>query len=312
MGQFEVIEVSSHSPETREFVMQGDFQAKVIGPNNDHGHVYPDNVAVIQSGLPGVEWRTDMERKFTDYIGEGRNVGAIFMVPPGIKHTPESFNLADPNDLRMLEPNEQQFSLQGYLDNLNNLILCVREGVKDNLKGFHVIGHSYGAVSVLHSLNRMKNEGLVPPSSCTFAAPFVKNSLDDECPELALSIKRTWGDIGNLVLGHPNVQKEILRGVLEGVRDCYEVDEGVDLLEMHRATFNAAFFGAIRADGSLRDYTDSVKLQAMRGVYDKYIADDQILALKYLLSGQRFDLTRFPRNDHELKSLQPEDLFRDI
>lgn len=300
------VEVCARVKDTREFVCGSpNGNAKVILPSGENSFAEMRDVLVVQHGLPGVLWRKNMEDKCGRYIGQNRSSCAVFPVPAGIKQIDVVLNLADDSDTdrcrRVLT--DQPFALEKYVANLFALIKDVR-GEINRMCRLHLAGHSYGSASLLWALLQMKKEGMPCPASCSFLAPFVKIELGGQNPGIALSIVnsrlRAWCS-----LNHNNQVDCLRKEVVQGCGRWYEFKEE-SILDSHRRLFNQAFFAAL---ASLRGVAGITDIKVFSGAQDEYIGREHVdLLMSYF--GEATSACVLDNDDHNVNSVQPEDLFR--
>jgi hypothetical protein len=265
-------------------------------------------IAVVQHGLPGVQWRKDSEKRVVDSLREDQVV--FFLMPRGMKLSIDSLNVASCNSVAtfgssMGADKDADFNMAHFVRGSAALWANpVLQNALENKKSGIGIGHSYGASTLLYALRFLQNAEMQYPSKLSFLAPFVKIALGTKDPKIALSTANK--DLVSVSNESEKAHKRRLRTVLRECLDWYSFqdDEGnkckrtTALLNQHAAVFNEAYFRHI---GNL----DGLEVSPV-GIYlggkDEYIDSKHADLLRICMSTCAFIVTKYPKMDHSLSS----------
>ncbi len=260
-------------------------------------------LVVVGHGLPGVEWRKRTEAHLRRVIGANRGMMALVLIAPGLSATQENWNLT-PADLEHCQRKgseffKQRLSLASYIRSYAAVLGQVRALVGEQTH-VQAIGHSYGAIALIHALDDCIKKGIPLPDAVAFLAPFVKCSLDEEDHYYSADAL----DISNsAVTGEASLPKktqvEILRRVLKECLESYQCTE-TDLLLQHRNSLGRGFYGRLR---DLKPVTASGrKVRITLGGKDHYISSEHADWIQKRM-GTAVQIETLADDDHQLGHL---------
>ena len=262
-----------------------------------------DDVLIVQHGLPGVEWRKAAEEKARALVQNRQDVAVILGIPMGIKENDKNLankTLGVGEDLARIKAEfpdlfDKDFTLAGYLHGLSRLAKSARGDIREDCR-LHLAGQSFGSLALLSALREMRGNGIAPPDSASFLAPFV--SADryaiQGTDEYALSMSNPHSKMSEVG------RSAKLNNIYKECHDHYRVTEHVDLqlLKSHDNLFSKEFYDVV---DDLHEFCRKTIVQIIRGEHDSDISDRHSALLK-----GRMDVhseLMLPESGHDLESL---------
>lgn len=260
------------------------------------------NLVVVQHGLPGDQWRLDMEEKAREFVSGRVRSGVLCLIPRGIGIDSEyklGINSTDKTKCINAEPGffTIPFSLDQYVRAMCAAVCDLRRtGAPD--QQIHAVGHSYGALALLYAIRQWIKLGVRLPESLSFLSPFVKAVINTGDPDIALNIIST-----RLKVDHQAKLAELLGGLSR----FYKMESGGGTLSSHEAVFNEDFFGDIGILGP--ELQNQCSVQTVRGGEDPFIEVGHSDLIARIVGQGRECMERvLPHDDHALSSLRMDEL----
>lgn len=321
-----LIESSDGASEEMVFLPMEIIQSKWVTPGGrlirPSKYKFPGDlpeVCVIQHGLPGDSWRTQMEEKARQAIQDGLEAAFYFLIPGG---TRGSYNLGknmglDEIDWQGVHESkhfffDQPFSFTRYARQLYAAAAGLRKYVPSECK-VHLAGHSYGALGLLYALGQSARDGSGRSqlASANFLSPFVQVALDMNDPDVALNVINTRVAVeGVQRVANTANQIGALRDVLAELHRLYHLTEPVrNPIEWHRDAFGKQFFEAV---GDLRPVVrGGCDVRVFRGERDSYIDERHGDLIAKLTGLTRSSIEKvFPDDGHNIASLDVKELVK--
>lgn len=290
-------EIFFSTPQALDISSEGVMGAAFSHRDRNHFYEAP-TIVLVQHGLPGIDWRKEVEKKVQAVIENNPELSVLSTMPIGLKPTEENFGVpADKlKDITFDHPDffGRTFNLETYQQQLYMAFKSLK-GLNPDAS-IRLVGQSYGAAALAYALARLCKEmwftGL--PTKATFLSPFIKIG-PSEWEKTALNIENKAVER----MGTSDDPWSTLGEILDQCREHYIINKGANLIEEHRRAFGPQFFHFLNTHLPVVS-SHCCEIEVFRGSQDPYINQSHSELLAGYLRMTRESIKREVDDDHSL------------